>query len=241
MSTSRAVCAHPLFAAALGLMLVACVTLTDNGQAPPFGNAATAPCSPWLPEGFGPHWKPPRAPTHACSEEQIQAYYDACRGGMATPSTCETFTLTIENTTCIQCLVTTASRATFGAIIRWSDGSVSANVGGCIAVTEGDLSDSGCGARVLAKDECEDSACASCARDNEQHQAAFDRCRANSEATVCNTYAVAAECAERHPEDDRCFFGDDFRSNFLGVGAFFCANSDAGASHEGGAGDATVD
>src|SRR5439155_20900942 len=192
-----------------------------------------------LPDAFTPAWKPPRAPTNACTMEQIQDYYDACQGTAATTGTCDAFRRNIQNTNCIQCLITSDSRSTAGAIVRWSNGSVSANVAGCIALTEGNLTDSSCGARLFALYECENAACDVCSAGADDD--ALKACKTNADATSCSAYKSASDCAAR-ADFDRCYFGDDFRYYFLGLGLFFCSSvDDAGMSGEGGEHDAAFE
>jgi hypothetical protein len=198
----------------------------------------SARCTPSLPDAFVPSWRPPRQPVWACTTGQIQNYYDACQGRGATAPSCEGFESKIENTPCIQCLITTESRMTYGPYIRWPNGAVSANVAGCVAWAESDLGGGGCGARLMALDQCENVACGECTLTNAAEKDAFDRCKNAARETLCKPYVEAATCMSR-AEFDRCFFGDDARFYFLGLSTFFCSTaSDAGTQPEGGADDA---
>ncbi len=90
-------------------------------------------------------WTPPNAQKKVCSADELATYERACLGD-GLPIQCQQFVA--NHGACASCL-----SAPGGPLIS-QPGSVSLNVGGCIALALGDSRPSGCGAREQAVEAC---------------------------------------------------------------------------------------
>jgi hypothetical protein len=210
-------------AAILGAVALATVAWAgcggDDAKPPSFGDGgidAAAECTPNLPLGWVPRWRPPRAPMpDACSEDQMQREYAACESTMATSATCRTFRDDPTNATCIACLFSSENDPSYGAIIRVGD-SWKTNTAGCIVLVDGDTSAMSCGSRVQAASACYDAACDGC-----QPFDAYIQCREQALVTVCRSYYLDAVCILR-PAYSSCTAYAVNEDYFLAAGRLFC-------------------
>jgi hypothetical protein len=185
-------------------------------------------CQPAAVGGLNTTWAPPAAPTSVCTQVQLQSLYAACEQG--TVQTCRSFETDPANAACAQCVYTVEGDARFGPVVTLSSGERWANVGGCIALTDGDDSATGCGAKYFASEKCADVACNGCVGQDRTD------CTSAAQHTVCSAYVEAAVCALR-PASAGCI-ASSFEEAFLALGTIFCAApSDGGAAPDGSTSD----
>jgi hypothetical protein len=128
---------------------------------------------------------------------------------------CEKYKTNSGSVDCVSCMFSEEKDPAWTAIVTTEDGSSRANVGGCIALTDGDVSEDGCGARQAASVECTQAACQSCGADT------YLDCKTAARDTVCAPYAAASACA-RHPRYARCTEYASYADYFLAIGEIFC-------------------
>lgn len=144
---------------------------------------------------------------------------------------CRSFETDPANALCAQCVYTVAGDPRLGPLVSFTSGSEWTNVGGCIALIDGDTSSTGCGAKNLALSKCLDAACDGC-----NDQAWYD-CLSVARQTVCASYEDAAICWRR-PAYAVCI-ESTFEEQYLKLAAIFCATgSDAGVTNDASADDA---
>ena len=134
-------------------------------------------------------WKQPHPAENACTDNEIDDFVSACLGG-ATPIKCEQFTAAHRQ--CASCIYPNNASAGSGAIIEGA-GRVLPNVGGCIALSLGETSTSGCGAREHAARECVASVCSGCGDPNCETDSRKERCL-DQQMQRCVELAGAAPC-----------------------------------------------
>jgi len=211
--------------------------VSDKKVPPPSDAAdvAVSTCAPADVSTFTPSWIPPVAPQPtACSQTQIGDFYSKCFDA-TTSNTTDCTNWEKANATCDKCMVTADTATKYGALIS-STGVTTANIGGCIALLDGNATDQGCGAKYLAAFQCGQAACADAcpipAGDNAAFKA-YTSCLSKAATTVCKTYE-AAKCKSADAGDaiDRCLnTPTDFQSYFIDIGAVFCGGfvaTDAG-------------
>jgi hypothetical protein len=195
-------------------------------------------CSPQPVDGGIPAFAPPNQPQAVCTPAQIEAYYNACWAPGSSNATCDPFNGDPANSPCIKCMYVGENAKFYGAVIAYGSGDQT-NVGGCIALVDGDASPSGCGAAYQTYVLCGNQACELCPAGT-----AYDNCQTKADFFgVCQPYAQTAQCAQAS-QYNGCFF-TDFESYFRGIGQMFCAaaSSDAGIGDagDGGASDSAPD
>jgi hypothetical protein len=211
-SWKKLVAGKALFLAFLG----AC---GDAETASPEPVDAAAACSPHLPARWAPEWKPPLARRpDACSAVQIDLQYQSCESASATSDSCATFRNDASNALCLDCLFTDESAASYGPIIR-SGTLWKSNTPGCIALTDGDVSASGCGAKVQASSACYDAACAGCSP-----VTSFVECRQQAGDGICRQYYLDAVCLLR-PAYASCTEYATNEDYFRAAARFFCSSA----------------
>src|SRR5262249_40163283 len=145
-------------------------------------------CAPTLPSGYAPTWIPPSAPTAACTATQIQSLYDDCHGPSQSTTKCNAFLSVPANATCETCMESPIASTTYGPMISWHGGSsLDANIGGCMALIDGDLSATGCGAAYEAWESCVIAACSYCP------EGAYEGCATPAASGACGAYAGPAQ------------------------------------------------
>jgi len=215
---------------------VACGGGTENGVALDDGSLT---CAPVQGDGGVPPFVPPNQPQSTCTTTQIQALYDDCSIGTA--AACDAFYGDPANLPCIRCMISNSTDPSWGAVVRFaSTATTQANVAGCIALVDGDAGPDGCGAAYQAFIECRQDSCGVCpSGSTSAGLAAFDLCESQAERTTCMQYAQSGQCAQASVYGG-CLFAS-FESQFLGVGAFFCARGNDGGDTMDGAGDAPAE
>src|SRR6266536_581408 len=100
----------------------------------------------------------------ACSDLQIASYADRCIGDSpgSDLDACRAIERDPANTACLKCLFSTVQDETYGPIVIGWDKRWYANVGGCMALIDGDATENGCGAKHNALQTCRNAACANC-------------------------------------------------------------------------------
>jgi hypothetical protein len=189
-----------------------------------------------------PAFVPPSAPKSVCTEAQIEALYDDCWN--STKAACDAFYGDPANSPCILCMDPAMTNPSWGPIIAFSNDSSQANIGGCVALIEGDAGPDSCGAKVEAYKLCRHAACAAPCPSGATTAGiqAFDDCEVQSETGVCAPYVAAAQCdlADRFAP---CLYAN-FESSVIAYGRIFCGGGfDAGleASPTDAASDAASD
>jgi hypothetical protein len=187
---------------------------------------------------FMPTWKPPTRFTQGkCTDVQIAAFVD-CLNGKPDAATCKTFTGDAANKSCLQCAETPSTAATYGPLVVGTV-TIQVNVSGCIALATGDVSATGCGAKVLALSQCEQTACEpNCPVSSSDTGAEFMAllaCQMNSDTTVCKKFADDAACAASVEGDGGvatmcALSGATFADNAIPMIKLFCGGivTDAG-------------
>ncbi len=203
-------------------------------------DVAQSTCKPGDISAFKPEWIPPNPvnPT-ACSAQEITDYYAKCYDATtSTTQACTAFQNAAKN--CVKCMVTVSTATKWGALIS-TDGVITANIGGCIALKEGDVTANGCGAKYQATYQCGLAACeANCpilSDDNNVSFKAYQKCLSDAKKTVCKTYEDA-KCKSTAPGDavDLCQDqAQGFQDYFTIMGTVFCGGytSDGGVSDAG--------
>ena len=239
----------------LGIMIASCSG--DDASAPGDSDAtadvqkkeAASPnqdtgaltCAPSLPAGYAPGpFVPPLTTNRACTSTQVQAYYDDCYAATATSSTCTPFVGDATNTTCVSCLETPISASAYGAILALDNSTALANISGCMALVDGDTSNTGCAAKVQAAALCNDAACsANCPIDSTSQTTltasfnAYNSCERKAAATggVCADENAAAAPCQNDSRYAACK-ASSFEGYLLQIGNIICASgnvSDAGS------------
>jgi hypothetical protein len=205
---------------------------TGEADAPPS-------CSPLaVLSGFAPKWVPPRAHENACSAQEIEDFRKYCLGA-GDANGCNALLQTAHAKACVACILTPPSAAAYGPLIDYSEanGFVSLDTAGCVALAQGDVSDSSCGAKILALAECDVAACASCHVVDDATMTTLGQCEANGESGACQAYVEPARCGAALAEAGSapakaCFAGSDFSDFDAGYDALvplFCLDeTDAG-------------
>lgn len=228
-------------------------TPTDSGTkketgsvTPDDGSAST--CAPGDVSAFSPTWKPPIGKaTGACTTAQVNNVIDCAFDATAAASAaCKAFTADMSNDACTQCVISSSSAATTGALIQSTGGTVSLNIAGCLAAAAGDVTATSCGAKYQALSQCQDAACIdNCPvdqNDDGTQLKALNDCETAAQSGVCTTYLNAADCVNTLAGDggagEFCFgtSADTFQTLAKTLGVYFCG----GAAGDGGA-DATTD
>jgi hypothetical protein len=157
-----------------------------------------------------------------------------CHGTSSRAAECAAWNRDPASAACRACLYTTEDESAYGALVILKNRFLRVNVAGCLALGDGNLSATGCGARWQAFQACGDEACmASCA-----DPAAFQECvrltgggicRAYNDQSTCGDSAMYAPCLEH------ATFEDFFRS----MAKVFCSDGFPGRGDAGtGVGDA---
>jgi hypothetical protein len=129
----------------------------------------------------------------------------------------------VSNSTCVACLFSDDGDASYGPIIRSAD-TWRSNTAGCIALIEGDVNGTGCGAKVQASSSCYDTACSGC-----MPLDAYVKCRQTAAQTLCRPYYLDAVCVLR-PEYAACTEYATSQDYFVSAAKAFCSPGGAPAN-----------
>lgn len=186
-------------------------------------------------------WTPPHAPDlTACSDQQIQDYFTNCLPGSGT--SCATYEKLTANAACIKCIISQKTDATYGPLIAVPNGVVYANTGGCVALEQGDVTNTGCGAKIWEESECEDLACSdNCAG---AAFADYQKCTTAARSGTCAA-EVTAECnlADAGNVAACNLAATSFQALYTSIATVFCGGYPAGdgGTPDGGMTDAAAD
>lgn len=195
---------------------------TDDAGATTVDDAATSTtvCAPQSIASYKPSWTPPAALHQGkCSGAQIAAFTDCAYGhpGYDTAK-CDAWNKDAANSACIACAAPGATAAQTGAMLPVA-GSTNANYAGCVAALTGDVSATGCGAKIQAAEQCRMTSCQSACPVTPGDDAAFKaftKCLDDAWTGECATYAAATTCA------------DDFRKGSGAAAACYPNTTDFG-------------
>jgi hypothetical protein len=218
----------------------------DKKVVPDTGPIESGPsCSPTDVNAADLTWTPPRPinPT-ACSDAQITGYFNACLNG---GSNCSTFQNAAANKACVTCINSNITDTAYGPLISVPNNVVYANIGGCIALVQGDVTSTGCGAKAWEASECEDKACS----DNCVGAAFADyqKCtNAAAQGTCANEEKAVCDLSDAGNVTDTCNLNaSTFQDLYTSITAVFCGGYPAdagvtdGGSSDGGSADASTD
>lgn len=178
----------------------------------------------WMPPAF----VPPHAAQNVCTQNQIQSFWDACRGPQATMNTCSTFTN--ANMACSSCLLTKSTDSSWGPLV--SDGGITfINTAGCIAL----MNDMSCAKADEALLACYEAACdTSCpvsdffAPDHSQTLDDWRKCQNVAIAGDCQSYGVTRQNACVEDAGTAAAFcdlqqGQTFQDGYFKLAPMFCS------------------
>lgn len=187
-------------------------------------------------DDYQPAWMPPKADPGACSSDQLAQAYALCEDRASyEPNACRAFNEDAANGRCLGCLYGTLDGKESAALFVLDDGDRLPNIGGCIALLDGDLSDSGCGALAQAGSVCVyDSCLSACPRDVPASE--VNACVRTAFDEACSAYIEAASCVSL-PRYTRCQQGSP-SGNFSTYGDLFCGSGSP--TSPGAGGDAGV-
>jgi hypothetical protein len=192
----------------------------DEDAAPPIID----PCEPHLAADWRPQWRPPHAPQPgACTAAQIDLEYKSCEGPDSTRFNCLQFRSEPANDVCFSCMFSGPKDPSYGAFTEghflWT-----ANTPGCIALTDGDQTENGCGARLQAATACSDAACEGCG-----YPTPYIDCLQQADHGACRGYWLDTGCASQ-PEYAICNEYATSKDYFIGTARFFCASGVSAAA-----------
>jgi hypothetical protein len=170
---------------------------SGGGQAEvstPFADATA--CQPGDTRTYRPDAYHSAAPAGqgACpTPELIDWFYAACLGPTATTQACQAYKLDVSGGPCAKCIQTAEGEPHYGPLIDHQGSFISANISGCIELTDpGELS---CARALQALSGCEIAACrANCPVQDSASRAAYDGCASVADESGCGTYADAMAC-----------------------------------------------
>ncbi len=218
------------------LALWALPSCGDDGTPGPSDAAVSdGGCAPQSASGYSPVWKAPQAMANVCTDFQIEEEYRLCESASGSAAECRVFNRDPANARCRSCLYSTDDESTHGPLIYLRNRVLTVNVPGCLALADGNLGPTGCGAQVQAHEACKDAVC----MDRCVAYADYAGCVSEAANTVCRSYLDDSACGEPAiyaPCLDHASFEDFFRSLaklFCGAG-FPGSGSDAGRDAGGG-------
>jgi hypothetical protein len=230
-----------IVAVLLALTLPSCGD--EDAPTPADAGGPDGGCAPRSAMSFSPAWKPPQATLNACTDAQIDAELTHCESASGSVTECRAFNRDPANAPCRTCLYSTGDESTYGPLIYLRNRVLTVNVPGCLALADGQLGATGCGAHLQAYESCKDAVCIqSCATYD-----AYVRCVNQAGNTVCEPYLDDSACgdpATYAPCLDNATFEDFFRNLakiFCGSGFPGGGGADGGRPGDGGADGGAAD
>ncbi|HMI82596.1 MAG TPA: hypothetical protein VK550_00815 [Polyangiaceae bacterium] len=185
--------------------------------------ASDGSCAPQSAASFTPTWKTPEVTLNACTDAQIDEELRRCESASGTASECTAFNRDPANAACRSCLYSTEDESSYGPLIYLKNRVLALNLPGCLALADGNLGATGCGAQVQALEACKDAVCIrTCATYD-----AYQHCTTEAGNTVCQPYLDDSRCGDPStyaPCLDHATFEEFFRS----LAKFFCGSGFAG-------------
>jgi len=217
------------------VVFAACGGDDSGAPGPTDAGAPGASCEPRLPSPWAPRWRPPRAVLNACTDAQIETEFMLCGSQSTYSAACAAFERDASNAACLRCLYTTEDEEAYGPLIYLRNRVVRVNVEGCIALADGQLGASGCGAQLHGLIACSDAACmTNCAAYDD-----FNQCAKRAKDGVCSPYRLSSACDDVDIYAACVDFGN-FDEAYLLVTKLFCGAGFPGGG-DAGIGDAGPD
>jgi hypothetical protein len=187
-------------------------------------------CAPDPTTSYSPTWRPPTAfKQGACTQDEIDGYYQACLANIADPAPCAKFAA--DHAGCTKCIESKDTDANLGPVVwRQKRSYVTMNVEGCIARTLNNLDPNACGALYSAAIDCKRSLCSSCFELKEPSYQKFQTCQ-DSAKDLCQTYTNAwndkcpvLRTTENNPgAADQCFPKENTtKGAYFALAPLFC-------------------
>jgi hypothetical protein len=194
-------------------------------------------CIPQPVPAFEPTWRPPRPPSSDCAiaNGDGKLLIDTilkCLLQAPDDPYCPVLPARPETPGCERCLFDDPDASLSGPIIIDDDGTVTLNVGACLAIVTkaDDLEANKCGAYLSGLDQCTRQACTSCQK-RDPYQNDLQSCMIAARTTVCrDALARIGQCETLLNEGVRgqaCAPGNDLVRTASTYGALFCL-ADAG-------------
>lgn len=210
---------------------------TDAGTVDPNGSfsdepdadAAPSSCPPSDASEFAPRWAPPTKPdASTCMDGDIAGYWNACLADPSAKEACAKWTA--DHASCAACIEPTNGSGP----IEWHLDRyyMTLNVGGCVALQQGDASETSCGAAYNASVQCTRSYCEGCFAAGGTFEQ-FTACQKQVQADkTCDAYRTAQGQACSGYKDTgspalACFMqdGETNEAFFKRVIGLFCGGS----------------
>ena len=205
-----------------------------------FSDAAGA-CLPGDVTTYAPQYRPASGVYQGqCTDAELMDFFDDCLGSKASASACDTFRSSSNHSRCAGCVLTPDSDPKYGPLI--GHGSfVTANVAGCIEITDATTTGLACAKAVQAVAGCELLACeANCDVHDGPSLNAYDSCASTADQAGCSSYASASSCVDALQEAGdgvaQCLV-QDFATFYGAAARLFCGDAppvEAGAPYDAG-------
>jgi hypothetical protein len=196
---------------------VACPPASDDA-----GPEGGVTCSPVSLPSFQEHFVPPNPPSSVCTTAQIAMVVTCLTSN--SPDCTAFVSPDAGNKTCIECMVSPPSAASYGPIIIDSTDNVDTlNVGGCIALV--DPCQMPCAYAATAVQQCHFAACASCPLSTAAGLQAFNACSDVADTCSCLPESTANQaCVSRMKtsETANCYPAQGFATAAAFYGKVFC-------------------
>jgi len=184
---------------------------------------AAPPCAPVSVESYVPApMTPPSPPAAACSAGELSSFWSACLEQGLGSSACAAFAA--SDATCAACLVSQSTDATWGPVVKTPQ-ATKLNVAGCMALVQGDASETSCAQRASDEIGCEAYACDGvCPVTPDAGESAYEACVQGAAAGGCHAY-LDAECDAADAGVSACIATAEQESKFVALAAIFCGGS----------------
>ena len=187
-------------------------------------DAGSVGCTPQSVGGFTPTWVGTTGSNqNKCTPAQTAAVYTGCLATGATNATCNA--AFAANPVCAGCIFTPDTATLYGPVIELSNGVVSINQAGCVALA--DVAETQCGHTMQAQTQCEDKSCkTNCPVTDQASFTAYQTCVTSSDTGGCASYKSAATTCENaisfFSNAQTCFTGTTFQQLYTNVVPIFC-------------------
>ena len=202
---------------------------TGNGAATDGGatDGAALVCAPADVTAFTPPaYHSANAPTAACTQDLVDAYYTDCLAPATTDLTCAPFATTgdLAHKACAACIVSQDTAARFGPLVQHK-GTVSLNLSGCIELRDAQ-NGLACAKAYQAAEDCDDAACVDkCPVSDDASFAAYKACTQAAAGGGCKAYTDGIACAAGEADAGPaavCFQGQSFQDLYRSIVPVFC-------------------
>ena len=170
----------------------------DESARPPVPDSGADASYIFIPRdmtGFTPTWRPPTGlAQQQCTNAQVEHLVMCFLDDRADQIACTLASRDKANDACATCVARTDREAPLGPLVNGIS-EVNLNFAGCIASMEPNITNTGCGAKVQAFDECAESACPMPVTDPITFRARKG-CVDAARRWVCNAFAAGAACAQ---------------------------------------------